>query len=219
MIYQKTLAALLFIPLVSMTFTLGACTQTTPSMMNSNKLIVAQETVVDQIALEDINDVTVSRIAQYYNKNANGSLGLTVTYDPNSKHFNKTQATIEARKIASSLKTYNVTSVLTETVAVPHSAPFVIINYDTTVALAPANCGETPGLEDYQTGRFIGDYKFGCGVETMFSKQIANPNDLYGNSGLGTRYARRESNVIEGYSAGVERPPLSGIETNERIGN
>ncbi len=215
--YQKNLAALLFIPLVALT--LSACTQTTPSMMNSNKLIVAQETVIDQIALEDMNNGIISRIADYYNKNATGALGVTVTYNPNAKGFGRTQANQEAKNIAASLKKYNVKSVMTETVAVPNSAPFVIINYDTTVALAPANCGETPGLEDYQTGRFIGDYKFGCGVETMFAKQIANPNDLYGNSGLGTRYARREANVIEGYAAGVERPTLSGVETNERIGN
>ena len=213
--YQKTFMAFLFIPLVA----LGACTQTTPSMMNSNKLIVAQETIIDQIALTDMNKAIVSRIADYYNKNATGALGVTVTYDPNSNSFGRTQANREARDIAAALKQHNIKSVMTETVAIPNSEPFVIINYDTTVALAPANCGETPGLEDYQTGRFIGDYKFGCGVESMFAKQIAHPNDLYGNSRLGTRYARRDTNVVENYSAGVQLAPLNGVETNERIGN
>jgi type IV pilus biogenesis protein CpaD/CtpE len=72
-----------------------------------------------------------------------------------------------------------------------------------------------PGLYSNETGRFIGDYKFGCGVETVFAKQIARPSDLEGRSEMGMRDARRDSVILENYSSGAVQQPLDGIDRSD----
>lgn len=198
---------------------IGACTQTTPSMMNESRIQVVEESIIDQIEYDQVDQAVITRMAQYYLKNATGPLDLTLTYNPKSKYFGRSKANNELSKLVSALRKKGVNSITTDVMPVPNASPLLIINYESATALAPADCGRTPGLNDYQTGRFIGDYKFGCGVETMFAKQIADPTDLYGNSQLGTRDARREANVVETYRTGQPSAPIEGVETNERIGN
>jgi len=214
MTHQKYLTVFLLAAL----FGTSACTQTTPSMMNSQPMTVSEEALIDQIPLRNINESSLNAMADYYLKNSSGPLDLTLTYDPNSKSFGPNSARHELGHIVSKLKSKGVRNISSTVMAAPNMDPFLIVTYSSAVANAPSDCGETPGLNDYQTGRFLGEYKFGCGVESMFAKQISDPNDLYGRSGLGPRDARRDANVIEGYSSGAEAPPLQGIETNERLG-
>ncbi len=215
MINRKKIMMLLFIPLMGV----SACTQTTPSMMNSAPMTVSEETIIDQIPYADVNSATISRMADYYLNNSTGPLGLTLTYDPNSTKFTKSKASHEMSHLTQALRKKGVDSTTTNIMPMPNSVAMLIINYDMAVANAPADCGDTPGLYDNQTGRFIGEYKFGCGVETMFAKQISNPTDLYGNSEMGVAGARRAAIVVEGHAAGVRNEPLAGVETNERLGN
>ncbi|MEM7618217.1 MAG: CpaD family pilus assembly lipoprotein, partial [Pseudomonadota bacterium] len=135
------------------------------------------------------------------------------------KYFGPKSAQRELNMIVSSLRKKGVDNVATSVMPVSGNKPMLIVTYESAVVLPPSDCDETPGLNDYQTGRFIGDYKFGCGVETMFAKQISDPNDLYGTEGLGKRDARREAIVVEGPASGTPNQPLEGVETNERLGN
>jgi len=200
--------------------TTTACSaQHTPSMMNREPLRVAQETVIDQLPLSAINDATIAAMANHYAKHANGPMDLTMTYNPKSKSYGKYSAGKTLKAVEGKLRQKGIDTIYTNTMPVPNSDPMLVISYDTLKAMAPADCGTTPGLYDYQTGRFIEEYKFGCGVETMFAKQISDPSDLYGKSDLDSRDGRRESIVTEPALAGVPNQPIQGIETNERIGN
>jgi len=214
MTYRNKLVMLLFVPLMGLT----ACTQTTPSMMNSAPLTVSEETIIDQISFDAVTSATIAHMANYYLDNATGALGLALTYDPRSKSFGRSRATKEVAKLADILRHEGVETINTRVMPVANSEPVLVINYDSAVVNGPAGCGETPGLKDYQTGRFIGDYKFGCGVENMFAKQVSDPTDLYGNSGLGPRQARRAAIVVENDAAGVRNTSMQGVETNERLG-
>jgi len=196
----------------------AACTQTTPSMMNTTPLTVMEETMIDQVAYSDLTPATLDAIAAHYNKNGNSAVELTMTYDPSNKSFGKHSAGQALQKMKMGLDKRGVKMVNTDVMAVKDTNPTVIISYDVVTAQAPADCDETPGLYTNKTGRFVGDYKFGCGVETMFAKQIAHPADLLGNDGLGgENSARRATGVAEPYLAGVPRQPLEGVERDNTI--
>ena len=55
------------------------------------------------------------------------------------------------------------------------------------------------------------DYKLGCTIETVFSRQIARPKDLKGRPNTDpTSSGRRASNVVEDYRTGVPNEPMGG---------
>lgn len=197
---------------------LTACApQYTPSMMNTSSVELARESIVEQIPLASITPETMTYIAQQYQKNGNGILDLTMTYDPRSKDFTAMNAVHGLQAIEKTLKQNGVTQYETQTLAVPDGKPSLMVSYDMIRAQAPSDCQPMPGLDTNETGRFIGDYKFGCGIETAIAKQIARPADLEGNATLDRRTARRDSVVIEGYSAGVPREPIVGIEREDLV--
>ncbi|MEM6811679.1 MAG: CpaD family pilus assembly lipoprotein [Pseudomonadota bacterium] len=205
--------------LLSSVILLGACTQTTPSMMNTSPITVAEEGIINQIPYKDITDETLSALATNYLKTANGALDLTMTYNPTSRSFTKYKAGQELKKIKNHLNQKGVESVIGQTMAVPNGDPTLIVTYNTLTAKAPDDCLPTPGLDQRETGRFIGEYKFGCGVDTMMARQITDPSDLYGKSGLPSRDARREATVIEPHLAGVPKDPIEGVEADSELGD
>lgn len=192
-----------------------ACTQTTPSMMNSNRVQISRESLVEQIPLEHLNKNTIAAIANEYNRHGTGVMDLTMTFDPAAKDFTAMKAVNTVKQIQKDLKLSGVRDVNGQTLSVSGGKPSLMVSFDSMSAAAPKNCDQMPGLSDNQTGRFIGDYKFGCGVETAFSKQIANPSDLYGNAELGNRDARRGAIVVDDYGSAQPRPELDTIERGD----
>lgn len=195
---------------------LAACgPQHTPSMMNTSKIELSRETMLDQIQLKDLNEATLTALASHYDQNGNGPLDLTMTYDPKAKDFTAMKALHELKHVRAALNKKGVIDITTQTMAVPRGMPSLMVSYDVVKAQAPSDCTPMPGLDNNETGRFIGDYKFGCGVESLLAKQIARPTDLEGQDGLGKRDARRDSVMIEGYSAGVPNSRLEGVERGD----
>lgn len=201
--------------LVLAVFMVGACTQTTPSMMNTNKIELAQETIVEQIPLADVNANLLAHLANQYRKHGNSAMDLVITYDPAAKDFTAMNAVHELGHIKQGLAANGVKNITAQTLAVLQGTPSLMVTFDSVRAQAPSNCAPMPGLESNETGRFIGDYKFGCGVESMMAKQIARPRDLMGNDNMDRRDARREASVLEGYASGQPRTPLEGIERED----
>lgn len=204
---NKTYLSLMFGAVMA----LSACTQTTPSMMNTSRVELSRETKMEQIPLEQVNDANMKTLAYQYHKYGSGPIDLVMTFDPKSKEFTAMRAVHTLNKVQSTLKRNGVKNMSAETMAVPEGNPSLLVSFDTVTAHAPSECDPMPGME-YLTDRELGNYQFGCGVETAFAKQIARPADLEGNSEMGSRSARRDGNIIEGYSAGEPRPALHGIE-------
>lgn len=198
---------------------LAACTQTTPSMMNNSEIELSHQTVLEQIPVKDITDDRLENIVERYHDNASGSLDLTMTYDPQSSDFTAMNALHMLEKVKSGLMKKNVRTITSQTLAVIDGEPALLVSYDEVLAQAPSDCGVMPGLEDQVTGRFIGEYKFGCGTQLMIAKQIARPEDLEGNANMDQRSARRDSIVVEDYAAGVPREPLKGVERGDLTSN
>ena len=194
---------------------LSACTQSTPSMMNTAKVELARETSVEQIPISEVNEANIGKLAHQYRKYGSGPLDLTMTFDPKSKDFTAMNARRALDVVEQDLRKNGVSNITAQTLAVPDGKASLMVSYDIVQAMAPSNCEPMPGLYNNETGRFIGDYKFGCGVETVFAKQIARPSDLEGRSEMGVRDARRDSVILENYSSGVTQQPLDGIERDD----
>lgn len=193
-------------------FVLGGCTQNTKSAMNTSPVEIKKQTVMEQIPVGQITDGVLSALANDYSRLGAGPLELTMAFDPKSKTFTAMSALNKLKEIKMKLARKGVKAVVTETLAIDNAKPALMISFDSVHAQAPSDCDVLPSITQNQTTRFLGEYKFGCSIETMLSKQIARPADLEGVDGLGdTGSGRRETNVIEPYAAGVPREPLEGI--------
>jgi len=192
---------------------LPACTQNIDSNMNISRPVLEQKTVMSQLALNDINQSSLTLLAQDYKKNGSGPLELTMAFDPYSKSFTAMSALHELGHIKDALASLGVKNVVTETLAVKGAEPAMMVAYDTVTARAADDCTMMPGVDVNQTTRHMAGYKFGCSVDTMLTKQIARPADLAGVGGVSREAydGRRDANVVEGYASGAPRPPLDTI--------
>lgn len=192
---------------------LSACAaQTTPTMMNMSPVEIAHETILEQIPLANINDKTLSILAQQYHQYGSGVIDLTMAYDPKAKNFTAMKAVHELKRVQLTLNKKGVRDIVAQTLPVPDGQPSLMVSFSIARAQAPSDCGEMPGLKNNKTSRFLGDYKFGCGIESILAQQIARPSDLEGKSEMGMRSGRREAIILDGYSSGVPREPLEGVE-------
>ena len=180
--------------------------------MSHSKIEVQNQTVMKQMALNDINKSSLTLLANQYHQSTDGPMDLTVTYDPANPKFNAADAAHELKHIVRALNVLGVANITTRVSPVTHGHPALLVAYDSLTALAPANCSSLPGLEDRFTDRTLGDYRFGCGVDTLTARQIANPRDLIGDAALGQRGARRSVGVTDDYLKGEPREALEGLE-------
>lgn len=183
-------------------FLIAACTQATPSMVNTSMPELRSETHMEQIPADKVDDLSVAILAQQYSRFGIGPLELTMTYDPKSKTYTAMKALHTLKQVEDKLATKGLTNVKMDTLAVEGQKPSLMVMYPSTHAQAPSDCGAMPGLNDNVTGReIVKPYKFGCGVETMLAKQIYRPADLQGVGGevMGMNEGRRISSVMETY--------------------
>lgn len=183
---------------------LSACgPQTKPSMMNTAKPQLVSETAMQQVAVKDAKDGYLRMLSEDYRRYGSDTMNLALAYDPASKTYDAMKAFNDLATIKSKLNSFGVRSINAETIQ-GVGEPVLLISYDAVKAAAPAGCNLFPGVEDNQTTRFIGDYRFGCTTETMLAKQIYRPSDLRGNDQLDPGDGRRAANSIEHYRVVTE---------------
>jgi len=202
--------------MIAVSMAVIGCTQTSPSMMNTAKVEIVHETAMDQIPLSAVNEGYLNHLAAQYERYGEGPVDISVTYDPSSRSFTAGKAVREAERIAASLKKKGVRNIVAGTLPVNAEAPVLMATFDTIHAQAPSDCDPMPGLENNLTGREIGDYRFGCGVESMMAQQIYRPSDLKGNVMTDPVDGRRTANVIEYYRNVDEAQVREDLERLER---
>jgi len=155
-------------------------------------------------------------IADHYNHYGDGPVEVTVLYDPVSKKNTAMNAANAADRIASFLRTKGVRHVHADALPINGQGDLseTMISYDTVTAHAPAGCTTSGGLDGKQTAADE-NYIYGCNIETMISRQIANPRDLAGRDGLDAGSGRRQANVVEGYKTGAPNDSLEGESASE----
>jgi type IV pilus biogenesis protein CpaD/CtpE len=206
-----------FMTLFLATATLNACTQTTPSMMNENKPRLITQSNLDQRRMSEVNDHYLSVVAEHYNRYGEGPLSLTASYDPKSKSYTAMKAVNDLSRMTDTLRLKGIQDVATGTLPVEGGEPSLSVSYDMVTATGPKDCAPMPGMDTYETSRFMDEgYRFGCGIETQLARQIYRPADL---KGRGTRDAgdgRRAVNLSEYYRAVSEEEVRAPLETLER---
>lgn len=189
---------------------LAACGhQSTPSMMNTSRPQVVAETTMDQKPVSSVTEGYLYSVASNYDRYGTAALNLSLAYDPDAKGYGTTKAFSDLTKFKAQLEKFGVRSIRAETVKSSGVEPTLMISYDSAAALAPAGCRSMPGLDDGLTTREIGDYRFGCSVDSMLAKQIYRPTDLYGVASSEVGDGRRATNNVEYYRR-VEQDEAEG---------
>lgn len=195
---------------------LAACApQSTPSMMNTNKPQVLSETTMQQVAVKDVKEGYLRALAEDYTRFGSGNLHLSLVYDPASKNYSAMKAFNDLADIKARLNKMGVRSITAETIQAAGD-PTLMINYDALKAAAPKGCTVLPGADNNQTTRHIGDYKFGCTIDTMVANQIYRPEDLRGNNQLDPGDGRRAANSTEHYRVVTEAEANRAIDVLTR---
>lgn len=191
--------------------TLGACArQSTPSMMNTSLPRIAEQTSMRQVPVGKISDGYLAQLADDYGRYGSGALTLALAYDPASKTYGALDAFNDLASVKERLRKAGLTDVRAETVKTEGGGePTLFISYDSQTALAPAGCRNMPGFDDGLTTGEIGNYKFGCSVDSMIAQQIYRPADLRGNAGNDPIDGRKAANVTE-YNRRVNPERIQG---------
>lgn len=196
--------------LLLMGCSLAACArQSTPSMMNPNKPQLVSETALQQVPVKSVNNGYIYKLADEYERYGTNVMQLSLAYDPNAKNYGAVQAFKDLSRIKSGLEKLGVRGISAETVKAEGTEPMLMVSYDAVRAAAPAGCRNMPGLEDGLTTEKIGDYRFGCSVDSMLAKQIYRPGDLQGYAGHDDGDGRRAANSVEYYRQ-VDREEAEG---------
>lgn len=179
----------------------GACApMSTPSMMSENKIQLVHETAIEQIPVQEIDDVTLTLLADDYRRYGKGPMELAMVYDPRSTNYTAMKARNQLNNIEKNLKARGVHHVNIRTMPVEEGQPALLVSYESFQAAAPKDCHTMPGVDGYQTTRDIAHYRFGCSTESLVARQIARPADLMGRAGDTTPSdGRRATNIVEEY--------------------
>lgn len=181
---------------------LSACDLHEPTTFHENRLTVKEDTYTKSHDTEALTDLHIRAIAKGYDRYGDGSMNITVTYDPQSNINNAVRASENLGIVTSALRDQGIRRIKGDILpfnerGVPSKT---LISYRAITAHAP-DCDPIPGLEDRKPD-VSRDYELGCSTETLFAKQIYRPRDLMGQSGVSAADGRRASNIIDAYRSG-----------------
>lgn len=194
----------------------AGCTLDSPTYYAQKKVeIVAQEQHYEMDA-KKLDRQAARRIAADYARYGDGSVKITVTYDPKDSGNTAMMATDSAARIASLLRAEGVNAVESEILPVSGAgASTVLLSYDGYVARAPEGCDDFATIDDTAHENYR-DYELGCSTETYIARQIARPKDLLGRDAITEETdARKRANAVEGYKWTVRNDILETPETNK----
>ena len=177
----------------------GCARQSTPSMMNTTRPQLVSETALQQVPVKNASAGYLAKLADNYERYGASTVQLSLAYDPAAKDYSAVQAFKDLARIKSGLEANGVRGITAETVKADGSEPTLLVSYDAVKAAAPAGCRTMPGFEDGLTTGKIGEYRFGCSIDSLLAKQVYRPSDLAGNDGYEGGDGRRAANSVEYY--------------------
>jgi len=198
-------AALLILP---------ACSVHEPHGLYDTRLQAVKGFEEDLLPLSALDSRAVRLRANHYEKFGNGPMLLTVTFNPHSKIITASSARKHLQTLEQRFEREGVRDIKSDLLAVNDNLDEarVMISYATVRAEQPKGCEERmPGLHDTNVESNAA-YKFGCGTDTIFARQIAKPRHLIGNDDGAdtTSEGRRAANIVETYRSGAPNVPLDG---------
>lgn len=206
--------------------TLGACTGQTymPSQTMPERVSVEEGRSATTLATEAVDRDALAKLANHYRRYGKGPVGMTITYQKwggdsrHNGHQDAAWATLKAEEFSNILRGQEgIKDVQVNIMPLKRvDTSRTIVHYHALSAAAPEGCEKMlPGYDHRKVGdtKHFEDYKYGCSIESLIARQIADPSDLLGREGLeGDNSGRRQGNIVEGsgYYSGQPNPPLGG---------
>jgi pilus assembly protein CpaD len=182
--------------------------------LTQNKMQVSQQTAEQEIILDGSHNSQIMALGKDYSRYGDGTLEMTIAYDPLAKSQGAMRASQMAGDLAAQLRSEGITNVKADILPVKDLPVMkALVNYDSYSALPPEDCEPMSGFNDRNHGDNM-DYEMGCTVDTLIARQISRPKDLLGRD-FENSYndARGVSNQIDAVRSGARNPPLGGETT------
>ncbi len=214
---MKKISPLFLCALASLT--VSACTFEQPTWTNGDRVEVHQGDFTDTFKTDELDQATLHAIANQYYRYGNGPMNVAVTYNPQSRVNTAPRARSELSRIEKALQSEGVRDLQSSVLSSDNTddRSTTIVTFAALTAQAPAGCTMMPGYDSptqvpNSAEKINPDYKLGCSVETLISKQVARPGDLLGRPGFETDAdGRRQEKVLNrGYYGTVSNAPLQG---------
>lgn len=187
-----------------------------PTHLNKSKLQVEEEAFFEDVTVDKMDAAYVAALSEHYTRQGDGSVELSVTYDPKSKTNTAMHASQHIARISEMFRKNGV-AVNTMIMPVKGSGNIsrALVSYDAYTVKTAEDCTMMAGYEDRNVDTSE-DYKFGCTRDSIFAKQISRPSDLAGRSEVKTTSdGRRANNVVERYRTGEPNAALEGESSTE----
>lgn len=197
---------------------LAGCSLYQEGTLTETRVQVVEEKFAEQVPLTEATDQYIAGLSRHYEKHGDGPLNLTVTYDPHSKSSTAMTASNESARLVRGLRSHGIRDIEAGILPVRGQGDEaqVVVSYLSYTAKPPKDCGTIAGFENTDIGNVEEDYRMGCTVETVFSRQIARPKDLLGRGRVDPNSSgRKAANIGEIYRSGVGNEPLEGLSASE----
>ena len=171
-----------------------------PTNTVTPKIELRQDYAVTRIDEHQLSQDAVDEVVRHYNRAGSGPLYAVIAYHPDEKEAKYTPITRDVKK---ALKMAGVADARVVELAANTVNPYILVGYDALIAEAPAECEGRQMAGVYHDNNIEDDYKLGCTVTDMIAKQVSDPRDFRGRSGLGgVSDGQRAAAVNDVYRAG-----------------
>lgn len=210
-----------FIGTVGAVLALSACSGgdyvdlSMPSAIHTGKIRVREQTATETMNARYVNKVNVANAARDILRNGENKPSLTIPYAPGQA--------ASAEKIGAAYKTAFAKQGVTHLdvalvpVARDELANEAVLAYKTLTATPDSGCKTIPGMQGAESLKGFDGYEYGCAMQSMTSKMVADPADLLGGAGHdGQRdgESRRAGTMVEPYKAGTPNEKLQGMQAS-----
>lgn len=195
---------------------LGGCARIDmPSQVSEQRIVLESDNYAQSYKTASVGAAQFDEIGDHFRRHGNGQAEVIVSYDPYSKKNTAMKATDQLHRIIGELNRRQVKDIRGSILAADYSGDEseMIVGYNSVSAQPPEGCGMMPG-SDVMKADLDPNYKLGCSVQTMVSRQVARPADLAGRApDMGDGDGRRARTVVERYRAGEPYDNLRRIST------
>lgn len=191
---------------------LSGCAVDMPSKITPGRAQLVTQNHSDRFVTTEAGSAQFDQIAAHYTRYGSGQAEVIVGYDPHAKNNTAMKASDQLHRVTSELAARGLKNVKGSIMAIEGSGEIseMIVGYTAITATPPEDCRMMPGYETNQAMADF-DYKLGCSVETMVSRQIAHPEDLAGRAPDSTGGdGRRATGITEPYRTGTPNTAMSG---------
>lgn len=206
-VMQQALLALAAVSALS----LGGCAKIDmPTAMTEKQIVLESDNYSQSYKVAELNAAIFDDMGEHFRRYGNSQAEVIVSYDPYSKKNTAMKATDQLHRIKTALGKRGIGNIKGSILAADYSGDGseMIIGYNSVSAQAPDDCHKMPGA-DTMRAELDFDYKLGCSLAAVTSRQVARPADLAGRSpDSANGDGRRAGAVAEPYRTGERNGPL-----------